>query len=67
MHPREPVEILNMQHAFKDLMRMASKGQKLSQVLKPYVTHHTECPPRALQSSLYLSIIQKSPTDVTTI
>lgn len=58
-----------MQHAFKDLMRMASKGQELSEVLKYYVTHLTEYLPRAVIMKLFISEsnIQKSPTYVTTI
>lgn len=44
-----------MQHAFKDLMRTASKGQELSEVLKYYVTHHMEYLPRAVNTKQFIS------------
>lgn len=57
-----------MQHAFKDLMRTASKGQELSEVLKYYVTHHMEYLPRAVNTKQFISECNtESPTSVTAI
>lgn len=44
-----------MQHTFKDLMRMASKGRELSEVLKYYVTHHMEYLLRAVNTEQFIS------------
>ena len=44
-----------MQHAFKDFMRMASKGQELSEVLKYYVTQPMEYLPRAVNTEQLIS------------